>query len=288
MAQLQLLLLLLLLLLQTLNGIVHARGLQADSLVSRNEARKAMVRKIEEWGSISRQNMVNDKTEKTRVGMVSVKPFGRLGNAANAQNDTMREVGIAHSCPALKVGKPFSVFTDVVKIMNDLKAPYNLHAGTLLFFVRDCKLASDDFDFVVPLPWLQAHHKAVVSAFLKAGFTYKYPFKVFGTLDKPGYEIAWTKLGVKVDLFSVVEEEHRYIWTMRRCGACTMYNCSTFRESTQDALWGDILLRIPYPYEAALAGNYGKDWRKPYPKWRWYEDAFDIGNCNNGVYPKKK
>ena len=147
----QLKLLLLLLLLQTLNGIVHARGLQVNPFVLRNEARKAMVRKIEEWGSTSRQNMLNDKTEKTRVGMVSVKPFGRLGNATNAQNDTMREVGIAHSCPAVKVGKPFSVFTDVVKIMNDLKAPYNLHAGTLLFFVRDCKLASDDFDFVVPI-----------------------------------------------------------------------------------------------------------------------------------------
>ena len=80
-------------------------------------------------------------------------------------------------------------------------------------------------------------------------------------------------------LLSRVDEAHRYVWSPWKDDGSR--NCSGFRKSVSDALWGDLLIRVPHPYNATLAGLYGEDWRSPEKILQRHEDAFQIGSCTN-------
>jgi hypothetical protein len=45
-------------------------------------------------------------------------------------------------------------------------------------------------------------------------------------------------------------------------------------------MWGDLQMRVLVPYDTALTSWYGKNWKQPFVgKWRWFEDAFEVGSC---------
>ena len=45
-----------------------------------------------------------------------------------------------HFCPAAVDSHKFKVLTKFIHALDSIDCPYNIHAGTLLNFVRDCEL----------------------------------------------------------------------------------------------------------------------------------------------------
>ena len=199
-------------------------------------------------------------------------------NATYKDGDGFIGFEVAHRCPPPESDSlKWQTFTDMVNVLNDLNCPYNLHGGTLLNFVRDCELKDSDFDFAISLEWWRENFDLLDKAVRNAGFVPEREEGAYGTIGKPGYEMPWEKRGFKVDFFSRIDEQHRYVtplWEGR------YYNCTSIREEYSTGLWGDIVVRVPVPFEDTLVSLYGKDWKLPFPgKWRWFEDAFEIGSC---------
>jgi len=138
----------------------------------------------------------------------------------------------------------------------------NATNATIIFFIGKCQENNDLLEKAV-------RNAGFVPVFKSGG--------AYGTIDKPGYEKPWKKSGLKVDFFSRIDEQHRYVtplWNGR------YYNCTSIREGYSTGLWGDLVVRVPVPFEDTLVSLYGKDWKVPFPgKWRWFEDAFEIGSC---------
>ena len=44
--------------------------------------------------------------------------------------------------------------------------------------------------------------------------------------------------------------------------------------------WEDMKVRLPVPVESTLECMYGKNWRHPFPKYRWDLDPFLTGYCH--------
>ena len=144
--------------------------------------------------------------------------------------------------------------------------------------MRNCEFKDYDIDVALSLKWWRANNDLLEIAMRNAGFKPEYSFGAFGTINKLGYKMAWNKRGVKVDLFSRIDEPHHYVWSLWKSGKYC--NCTASREEYSAALWGDILVHIPQPFEITLVSFYRKDWKLPFPrKWRWFEDAFEIGSC---------
>ena len=82
-------------------------------------------------------------------------------------------------------------------------------------------MAYDDIDFAIPLTWWSdpIHQQRLKGAITKRGYRYRWQFGAFGTPGRFGYEESWTKDPkqqhmVKVDLFSIVEKNSSYIWSL--------------------------------------------------------------------------
>ena len=92
-----------------------------------------------------------------------------------------------------------AAFREMIGILNNAKAPYNIASGTALNWHRNESLASD-IDFEIERVWLLQQRDALHVALRRGGWKQVH---VFGVLSVVGYEEAWSKHGVKADLFSV-------------------------------------------------------------------------------------
>jgi len=181
-----------------------------------------------------------------------------------------------HSCPASET-KKYKILSELVHALDEVDCPYNIHAGTLLGFVRDCTINDNDIDIVIPIVWRRKNEARLTKSLEKYGFK-KYFENAFGTIDKFGYETSRKKNGIKIDLFSYVDEPSRYIWGLWKSGK--VYKCPAYRKTIGTAMWGDLQVRVPIPYDTVLTSWYGKGWKKPFKgKWRWFQDAFEVGSC---------
>ena len=189
-----------------------------------------------------------------------------------------------HSCPVPKQHiTKHNLMKEVIHILEDIGAPYNLHAGTLLGFVRDCEITGKVLDFAIPIEWAREDDNdfKLQQAMVAAGFHHAWG-KPLGTLEAYGYEYAWEKKekDIRVDMFMVKTEKDRYrsgLWRKKK-----VYKCSVWLDDVATFQWGDVQVRAPVPFEKALTSSYGKDWQKPFPrKWRWFEDAFEVGQCED-------
>jgi phosphorylcholine metabolism protein LicD len=181
--------------------------------------------------------------------------------------------------------KFYNVLVDVVNTLDSIDCPYNLHGGTLLNFVRDCAIKDSDIDVAIPFKWRKKNNQLMIDTFQKNGFTYYYKFGVFGTIDEFGYEIAWKKNGVKIDTFTIINEKDRYIsglWE-NYPSSKRIYQCEARRLDVGTALWGNLEVRVPIPYDMVLTSWYGNTWKKPYKgQWQWFHSSFSIGSCGKG------
>ena len=101
---------------------------------------------------------------------------------------------------------------------------------------------------------------------------------VFGTFGEPGYEEAWERDGVRVDLFSsiVVNGTH----TIAMWVGENKYLCSYPMEGAEEVMWWEgRKVRIPVPTERIVEHMYSVNWRKPFTNWRWDIDPFLTGYC---------
>lgn len=110
---------------------------------------------------------------------------------------TPTEATKRHSCPTPNSKDPKyqesaqiqSEFFDIIEIFNQVGCPYHITAGTLLGFVRECRLWAD-IDFAIPLEWWKEtdNAKALQSAMdQRGGYENRWPFGHFGTPGKPGH-----------------------------------------------------------------------------------------------------
>lgn len=207
----------------------------------------------------------------------------------------------ATSAEARKVWNIFEEWLEIFREVN--LTSWFLHAGSLLHFVRSCEMAYDDVDFAIPLPWWSDpnHQQRLKAAIKKRGYRYRWNFGAFGTPGRFGYEESWTKNPLnanekdvlKVDLFSIVEQESSYIWAMWTgpIGKKTAWPCQVHRQQVVDAKWYSaknntkpLVIRVPFPFDPALVSLYGKEWKKPFPgTWRWDVEPFTVGSCSRDL-----
>ena len=170
-------------------------------------------------------------------------------------------------------------FVDTVKSFEEVGAPYQLHAGTLLGLVRDCALKSD-LDFAVPRTWFTDDPTRVGQlgrALKSRGFHYNFRF---GTIQEFGFEIAYARDRLRVDIFTIDEIDTSFDWGYWRFDS-GQHRCTVKRTSVEDTFyWGNLTgLRIPMPVEDVLESLYSKDWRAPTDNWPW-TNIFSIGSCD--------
>ena len=163
-------------------------------------------------------------------------------------------------------------FKSMVTILNELSAPWKMHAGNILFWYRDCSLPNDDMDISIDLEWFR-NNKAVLGKKLKeAGWSMR---ESFGHINSVGYEEAWIRNGKKCDLFSVKRVDNKYISGLTING--NVNECSYTSNTTVLEKWGDLIIRVPAPIENVLTQFYGSDWRKPDNKYVWDKTPFQEG-----------
>ena len=101
---------------------------------------------------------------------------------------------------------------------------------------------------------------------------------VFGTFGEPGYEEAWGRDGIKVDLFSSIVANGTNTIAMWVGG--NKYFCSYPMEGAEEVMWWEgRRVRIPVPTEKAVEHMYSVNWRTPFDNWRWDVDPFLTGYC---------
>lgn len=106
-----------------------------------------------------------------------------------------------------------SAFRHMVGILNSANAPYNIASGTALNWHRNESLTSD-IDIDIERPWVVEHGRFLRNTLHRGGWKL---VRTFGSPSAVGYEEAWFKYGVRVDLFSVdqvplVPPRHLYSW----------------------------------------------------------------------------
>ena len=191
----------------------------------------------------------------------------------------------------------YNVLVDVIHVLDSIQCPYNLDSGTMLNFVRDCNTLDSDIDIAIPAKWRRSNdnEQLLNNTMRAAGFTsyYRYTkafahgFDSFGTLGEFGYEVAWKKNDVKVDTFTAVYEKQHYItglWGYHGPHFGQVFRCYYRRVDVGTAMWGDIEVRVPIPYDDFLVSNYGPNWKTPTESWVWDEDTFRIGSCKRSWY----
>lgn len=170
----------------------------------------------------------------------------------------------------------WSVFKEVVAALHAVNCPFTVHAGTLLNFVRDCELLDSDFDFTIPLTWWRVHGQALELEMKRRAFKHKYP-RPFGKPGLFGYEVAWTKGGIKTDFFSRVDRHNGTVTGLWVNGKVA--HCFTSRMYTATTTWAGVSIQVPMPVEDALVSLYGIGWRKPSKEWNWSVHPFTVGSC---------
>ena len=55
--------------------------------------------------------------------------------------------------------------------------------------------------------------------------------------------------------------------------------CTTYLGIGEATFWEEKKVRLPVPVESTLECMYGKNWRHPFPQYRWNLDPFLTGYC---------
>ncbi len=156
------------------------------------------------------------------------------------------------------------------EILDELKIPFWLDCGTLLFVYRNSVPDLVDTDFAIyekDLPRLSAN----LDHFTKNGFTI---YQVYTHPKKGTTEISFKYNELKVDIFvkfmrgkwayTIANNNGKYIigkWPRKH-----------FIKLDSHRFDGKIW-KIPNCVEDYLAEYYGDDWRTPKPDWDWANDA---------------
>ena len=165
---------------------------------------------------------------------------------------------------------------DVIAVFASLSAPYLIADGSLLYLYRNCSVGVSDLDFSLEHNWWKKNKDDLDERLIKAGF-----FKIqnFGYLFGLGYEEAWTKDEVKVDIFSSVMRGSFCVIGFWVDG--TLYPCSMKMEKVGVAIWrNEISVRVPMPIDEALLSIYGKNFMFPIKHWNWKLYPFLTGYCS--------
>lgn len=185
--------------------------------------------------------------------------------------NVIKDIGI-DLCKTHPSGIVWDIFHNIITILNTLNAPYNLHGGTLLSWYRDCSLGSQDIDITLELDWFTQNNNKLKRKLLDNRWRV---IKRFGTIGKAGYEEAWVKNNIKVDLFSQTLLNGKY--TNGLSIGNVIYPCSIQKSGTLIYKWSDLNIKVPVPIEKALKSLY-HDWKIPAKKYVWSIDPFKKGN----------
>ena len=184
--------------------------------------------------------------------------------------------------------RSWTLFQEVVKILNKLNAPWALFGGTMLEFVRDCKIGSSDLDFILEYKWWQKNQATVKSALKQAGFMQFYShFEDFGSLTNDwSYGYPWKKRShlsskVKVDFHSgymVDTPTNGWFWGLYE-PVTRAHRCFVPMKKTIKTKWGGLEVNVPFPVEPFMKALYGSKWMLPYKGWVWNREPFTVGSC---------
>ena len=101
----------------------------------------------------------------------------------------------------------------------------------------------------------------------------------FGTIDNFGYEEAWEKDGIKVDIFSSIIEGKKRLtgfWVKEK-----LYYCSMPMEKVVIYKWrNEVEVKIPVPVKDAVLSMYGRNYPHPVDNWQWDVYPFLTGYCS--------
>jgi hypothetical protein len=205
--------------------------------------------------------------------------FGKMTNLVkniipsrdSLYTNIIKTIGI-ELCKTHPKGVIWDTFKDMITILNNLIAPYNIHGGTLLSWYRDCSLGGQDIDFTLELEWFTKNNKKLRNNLLKHGWKME---RIFGQIGNAGYEEAWLKNNIKVDLFSQTLLHEKYTNGLTINGIT--YPCIIEKRGTLSYKWGDLSMKVPVPIEPALKSLY-RDWKTPAKKYVWDIDPFKEGN----------
>ena len=198
-----------------------------------------------------------------------MKLYSKLLKGYNI-NNIIQNKALKH-CTTKPSGKMWDVFSNAVNILNEMKAPWILYSGSLLFYYRDCKIPHDDLDIQLDLDWMVKNNNKLSNYFLENNFKKK---MTFGTIGKMGYEEAWVKDGIKIDIFSGSGETHISGITIHG----KTYPCPHDHKYIETHNWNGIILNIPGPVEYVLNQWYG-NWKIPPKSYQWDTTPFENGWC---------
>jgi hypothetical protein len=164
----------------------------------------------------------------------------------------------------------------MIKLFNSLSAPYLLSEGSLLHLYRNCSVGNSDLDFSLEHSWWMENKEKLDNDLANAGFNRT---AVFGNIDMFGYEEAWEKNDIKVDIFSSIMEENTHkigFWVQGK-----LYTCSIPLQMVGLYNWrGSVTVRIPLPVEDAVIAMYGRNYEHPVEGWQWDLYPFLTGYCS--------
>ena len=208
--------------------------------------------------------------------MLAVGAYDKYFSKDSIRTNLLGSLG---SCNLKGVGgKNWGLFKNMIGIFNELDVPYSLSWGTLLFWYRSCSFDSSDMDFSIDMDWFKnkTNHLLLHDMLVKNGWRKEATYGIFGVI---GYEEAWIRDGMKMDLFSLSYVNGSYV-----CGLTlldgNMYSCFVKRKGMSMYKWGDLMIRAPSNVESVLDFGYGKDWRIPDPNYQWDVTPFKRGVCS--------
>ena len=188
-------------------------------------------------------------------------------------------------CTNKPSGDKWNTFRSIITLLNKLKAEYMISGGTVLFWYRDCNFGDSDIDINIDWDWFVSHVKVLKAALKQNGFVKVHKF---GQIDKYGYEEAWKKNGIKVDLFTQARVNGKYISGTTIHGI--VYPCYSFFERYAVHSWNSLEFRVPEPIEPYLKKKYG-NWRIPERGYHWARSPFKRDNgsffCDKAPMPVK-
>ena len=219
-------------------------------------------------------NLENEAIQKKLLGLKAVQGdlITEYKNGRVVDNILQAMTMNLIHCASIPEGIMWDTFTNILTILNQMNAPYNLHAGTLLSWYRDCSLGGSDIDFTIDLSWFTKNNAQLKTQLLNQGWKQRH---VFGTFGKPGYEEAWVKNKIKVDLFSQTLLNGRYTTGLTVDGIT--YPCMIEKYGTEVVKWGNLSMKVPIPIEGALKSLYN-DWKTPVKNYAWHINPFKKGN----------
>ena len=171
----------------------------------------------------------------------------------------------------------WALIKDFLDVFKSLSAPYLLSEGSLLQFHRNFSTGNADVDFTLEYWWwMEGDNRDTLKTMLEDK-----EFKrniTFGTFGEPGYEEAWRRDDIKVDLFSSIVANGTH--TIAMWVGDNKYFCDYPMEAAEEVMWWEgRRVRIPVPTEKAVEHMYSANWRHPFTSWRWELDPFLTGYC---------